>query len=507
MNFAQAGIPKKLYNYIIVLFLITLFLRIVLIGYYNNNLGGIETNVVYGIQRILLGQPLYQDPGSNTYAVIQYTPLYYCFTAAIAKLTRINGLDVQGIYTICRILAIAFNLLTIVIVALIIRTWKFSWWQSFVFALPVLIILTSHYYTRGDSMHLFFFTAALYSYILYSKKEKLQYIIITAFLSAACFMAKQSGILVIGIIGAFLLFSERKYLMAVLYTVSTVIFACIIAWLCINGAWEAFYQNAYLGLKNGTDFSFLYNIFISQFYTDMVLCYILGGIIAYSAIKEIRDKPFRILAAGVALSWLFAVVTGLKNGSCNNYFIEFLLLVIITLPRILQSPVSNNVLARIFGHSVTIHRFACIALFILVSSKTAGFFTAVYIDKNIKNNSAEYANEKALYDYFKNELKIKKHEHILFTERNFLDNIFIEYSIMPTKDVVSETYLANNTTFNYSAFASGMNNGLIKYIVTDEKKKDMNRWNKEIPFMLFDKNKFRWLGDKCGYSIYVYTPG
>jgi hypothetical protein len=223
------------------------------------------------------------------------------------------------------------------------------------------------------------------------------------------------------------------------------------------------------------------------------------------AIKEITDTTFRLFVTGAALSWLFAVITGLKTGSSNNYFMEFLVFVLLCLPCLFEHASSKKVLLRLSGYRITIYLFACIAFFILITSKTLGFFTTVVIDKRISNERKEYANEIKLYDYFKNDLKIKATDHILFTERHFLDNIFIEYAIMPTKDVVSETYLCDPTTFNYSHFIAGMNNGLINYIVTDEKKKDLNRWNSQIPFMHFDENKFKFLANKYGYSIFTYT--
>jgi len=507
MSFAPMEIPKKLYSYIIVLFLVTLFLRIVLVGYYNNNFGGIESNVVYGIQRILLGQSLYQDPAAGTYAVMQYTPVYYCFTAGIARLIGINGLEVQGIYMLCRILALVCNMLTVIVATMIIRHYRWSWQQSIIYSLPLLLVLTSHYYTRGDSLHLLFFISAIYACTLFLKRNKLPYIFIASMLSAFCFMTKQSGILVIGITVFSLLFMERKYLAALLYTTSTLIFAYLITLLSIGNNWHGLYQNAWLGLKNGTDFSFLYRIFINQFFMDMVPFYLLGGIMVYFSLKEIKEKPYKVLATSIIFSWVFAVITGLKHGSSNNYFVEFMVLVIIALPDLFQQTSSKKVLFRPFGNTLTTHRFACIALFILVTSKTTGFVTAVCFDKSIKNMRIEYINEETLYAYFTKGLGIQKGEHILFTERNFLDNIFIEYAIMPTKDVVSETYLANPATFNYSSFIAGMNDGLIKYIVTSKNNKDLNRWNKEIPFMLLDKNRFIWIKDTVGYSIYVYHPG
>ena len=507
MTSAVKKISKNLYKYIIVLFLITLFLRIVFTVCFDSDYGGIEQNVIYGIQRIIMGQPLYQDPATGTYAVMQYTPLYYYFTSGIAKFSGIYATDVQSIYTLCRIIALTFNLLTVVTVALIIRSWRFSRSCSLVFAMPVLMLLTSHYYTRGDSMHLFLFIAAMYSYILYNKNGGLWHILLAALFSAGCIMVKQNGILVIGIIGFCLLFADRKYLSAIFYSLCTSCFTCFLAEACIRGNWHAFYQNTYLGLKNGMDISFLYRIFTSQFFFDMVPCYILGGIIVWLAMKKITDNIFRRIATGAALSFLFAIITGLKIGSANNYFTEFLVFVITALPYLLQSEQGAARLFRFFDRTVTIYRFAYIAFFILITSKTAGFVTEAYNEINIKNFKTEYNKEKELYEYFRKGLNIKNGEYIFFTDRLFFDNIFIEHAIMPNKDVVEQVYAANHTTFDYSAFVAGMNTGMIKYIVTDENKKDINKWNRYIPFILFHKDKFRLLTNYLGYSVYVYSPG
>jgi len=499
-------IPKHLPIYVIILFLITLFLRIVLVHYYNNNLGGIELNVVYGIQRILLGQPLYQDPASGSNAVMQYTPLWYYFIAGIAKLTGVTGLNVQGIFVLCRIAALLFNLLTISVCALIIRGMKFSWLHSFVFSLPVLMVLTSHYYTRGDSMHLFMFMAAIAAYIQHNKKGAVQYIILAALFSAGCIMVKQSGVLCTGIICCCLLFIHRKYLLTVLYVACTTVFSYLILRLCIPGSSpHLFYLNAWLGLKNGIGLSFLYTLFAGRYFLDLVPFYFLGGLMSYLAINTIKDTTYRILATGITLSWLFAVVTGLKTGSSNNYFTEFLVMVLVAIPCMLQNVQEQKISTRTSGNSLRVSTFAFIAFFILITSKTTGFFSAVYIEKSFKNNIQEYADEQQLYHYFQDTLKIKKGEKIFFTERRFLDNLFIEYAIMPTKDVVNLVYTADTATYNYSGFTTGMNTGMIKYIVTSEKRDDINVCSDSLPFIHFDKNKFKLVTRVSGYSIYAYS--
>ncbi len=500
--------PKYLPHYIIALFLITLFLRVVLVNYYDYNLGGIEPNVIYGIQRILLGQPLYQDPASGTYSIMQYTPLWYYLAAGVARLLPgqlRHGLDVHGIYVLCRVLALLFNLLTICVCAAIIRNWRLSWLHSLVFSLPVLMILTAHYYTRGDSMHLFLFITAIWLFICYSKEHKLQFLLLAALSTAACIMVKQSGVLVVGLIVAGIHFFERRTIHAVLYLSLSAISAGAIAWYCCNGDWQAFYQNTVLGLKNGVNISFLWKMFIGQNFLDMVPCYLLYCLILFRLQNREAKRAYFYLTFSAGISWLFAVFTGIKVGSSNNYFTEFLLLLLVAMPYVLQTG-KDKKLFTVATKEVTIQRFALIAFYILITSKTVGFFTAVYIEKSFKNYGQEYANEQNLYQYFKKNLHIHAGMHIFFTERYFLDNIFAEYSIMPTKDVVTQVYIADRKTFDYGDFTTGMDTGKINYIVTSGKRDDINICSDSLPFIFFDRDHYKLIAHLSGYCIYSWCP-
>jgi hypothetical protein len=315
-------------------------------------------------------------------------------------------------------------------------------------------------------------------------------------------MTKQSGALAAGIIVSSLLFAERKYLLTLFYCTFTLFVAYIIAGVCVHNSWGMFYKNACLGLKNGTDFSFLYRMFTSQYFLEMVPCYGLGVLFVWLAKRKPADKKFAFIATGAAFSFLFAVITGLKTGSSNNYFTEFLVFVILGLPFVLQNEAGEIELLKM----VTVRSFGYVAFLILITSKTVGLFTSVNIEKSIKNERAEYAREQQLYEYVKKTLGVKKGESIFFTDRHFLDNLFVEYAIMPDKDVVGQVYTANPATYDYSSFTTGMNTGLIRYIITTENKNDINEWNSTIPFILFDKNKFRVLSTYLGYTIYVYSP-
>jgi len=495
---------KKLFFYVAVLFLLTLASRIILAGFHNANYGGLDMNVVYGIQRILAGEPLYQDPNLPTYAIMQYSPLFYYASAAVAKLFGIGSHEVQQIYMVTRSLNIICNLITVLLTAGIISMWAFPWRRVLTYALPVLMIVTMEYYTRGDSMHLMFFVAAMYATLNYLKNGNIGYLALAALFAGCSIMSKQSGILSVGIIGFHLFFITGEYGKAIFFGLLSVLAAAAVAWLCTGGDWLAFYQNAYLGLKNGIGWDWLYTIFTSQFYYDLILFYFLGGIIAFHAFKHTSDRLYRFIGTGAVMSFLFALITGLKIGSGNNYFTEFIFFGLCGLPCLLASDFSSRRLLRLGKYTVSIRLFASIAFFVLISSKTLGLVSSIYIERWVRDKREVYEAQQKLHAYFAANHLLKKGDYIYFSKRDFLDNIFIGYSLLPTKDVTNQVYRSNPETYDYSTLIAGMNSGYIKYIVTPTEDSSINAKDEEVPFVHFQDSSFTRIADVEGHSIYQY---
>jgi hypothetical protein len=503
----KQAVSQKLFIYVFGLFLFTLCLRLILLVYYNNNLGGIEPNVIYGIQRILQGQSLYQDPENGSYAIMQYSPLWYHFIAMLARFSNIGYLEVQSLYQLCRATALCFGLLSVAIGFFVLRFQGFNKRTALTFSLPLLLILTSHYYTRCDSLALFFFVSGFFAFLSFSDKEGFWNLLLAAILSGCCMMTKQSGLLLPGIITCCLIFKERKYLWAIFYGFLTLLSTLAIAALCIQGHWHEFYQNAFLGLKNGIGLFFLSDMLTSRYYLDFFPCYFSAGFIIWLAFHKITGKTYRIFAIAIGLSFLFAVVTGLKKGSSNNYFTEFLFFVLLATPFVLQDVAGEKVLFKVRKLRMSIQRFVLTAFLILITSKTIGLFSVMYIDKSLKNNKEEYMRDKALYGWFISSRQLKKGQTVYFTGRGFNDNLFIDFSLMPTKDVVSQVFLADSQAINFALFVEGMNKGLVNYIVTDVEHPEINDRRLEIPFIRFDSSKFRLIIDTLGFGIYEYkTP-
>lgn len=496
---------RRLAIYAAILFGLVLITRIVLITYYNADLGGLDMNVIYGIQRIVGHEPLYQNPAQPTYAIMQYAPAFYYAAAGVIKTLHIGARDVYQIYVVTRVLSLLFNLLTVVIAARIIRMGGFSVRRAWTFALPVLIILTFEHYTRVDSLHLLFFVTTMYFTLRYLQTNNWWEILFAALMAGCCIMSKQSGVLAVGIVSFYMLFVERRYLAGLLFPVLSLVFAGLIAWRYVGNNWQAAYQNAYLGLKNGIDFSWLYVIFTSQFYYDLILCYFVGGILVWLAFRKATDRYLRFIATGAALSFLFALVTGLKVGSGNNYFTEFLFFCLCGLPWLLRPAYRSCRLFRFGKRTLTIGTFALIAFFILITSKTMGLTSSVYIERWIKNKKEVYHHQQKLFEYFAQNSLLQRGTYVYFANRDFLDNLFINYSLLPTKDVITQVYRTDTSTFDYSKLIEGMSKGMIKYVVVPAEYNSVNNKDEEIPFVHFDESRFRLLTQVEGFSIYQFA--
>lgn len=492
--------------YILFLFCLTLFVRIFLIHFYKSNPAGVDQNVIYGIQRIINHEALYQDPAKVPFAIMQYTPMYYQFMGWLCKCLHIPVSNVQAIYVATRTVSLLCNLLSIVLVALTTNLWLRNLKKALVFALPVIMILTNHYLGRCDSMHLLFFSLSVYLFCGYLTYKHIAPLLLASLFTACCILTKQSGILLPAILCFYLAFILRKWFTAILYGALSVAFFAVLLWWLIGGDFMAFYQNAYLGLKNGFDYTFPLTIFISQFYYDLIPCYVLAFVLFYYFNKYTRDSSDmqRFFGWAMLLSFLFAVVTGLKIGSSNNYFTEMLLFIVLAFPGLIDSPMAQTKLFAIRGKNISLKGYATFCLVALISSKVIGLFSSVFIERWFKEEKKLYTSASQLHNYFMRELKLQPGQYIYFTERHFLDNIFFNQSLLPNKDVASQVYLANPNTIDFSAFTRGMNNGLVKYIVTSEEHPELNMLREELPFVQFDSTVFRKMGSVYGYTIFHY---
>jgi len=495
---------RKLPLWIALFAFTSLITRLVLVFFYNSNFGGVDQNVIYGIQRLLLEEALYQDTESGLYAIMQYTPLYYYLSSWVAQLLAINAYEVQSLYILTRSVALFFSLASVLMSILTIQLYFPQRHILWLLGLGTLIIPTSHYFLRGDSLHFFLFSSTLYFFIRYTYSPKSVFFIFSAIFAALAILTKQSGILLPFIIGVYLLFIEKKILKSFIFGVLTVAVAWLILHLLIGNNYLFFYKNAYLGLKNGFSIAFIVDMFSSQFYLDISPHYVLGGLMVYLFLWKSKEKQHQFNGLAIILSFIFAMLTGLKIGSSSNYFTEFIYAILISVPLLVKDnyldfSFKNPKLKRLNAHRITLF-----ALYVFYLSRGIGLFSSVFVERWMRSYPEDYYTHQKIYFYLKNEEKITDKTYIFCTFRGFTDNFFVKNQVLATKDVVSQIYLANPATFTYQHVIENQNKGLFKYVITEKENTDLLYKDIAIPFIKLDKNSFVLIKIIDKYAIYKY---
>src|SRR6516225_6762764 len=136
-------------------FFSALFLRFFLIGSENTDIGGIEQNVVYSIQKLLYNGDLYSSPASAPFAITQYTPLYYLLCGLFAKIFHLDpSMDIHRIYVTGRSLNLLLNLGNAFFIYKIARRiFDLSSANSkFLFCISFVLSFSFNYAVRPDSL-------------------------------------------------------------------------------------------------------------------------------------------------------------------------------------------------------------------------------------------------------------------------------------------------------------------------------------------------------------------
>ncbi|OUR93401.1 hypothetical protein A9Q87_05510 [Flavobacteriales bacterium 34_180_T64] len=282
---------------------------------------GVESNVIFTIQQILVDNSLlYQNPAKLPYAITQYTPLYYIICDLILTLFDVNEFDVFNIRMISKLVSLVFLVASVFNINRIFRV-HFKLPKSDAFLLVSLFIVVSFPWfiiSRPDVLVSYFMLLCIDLFF--------------CFLSLA---SKQTGILFSLIFGLYLLINElwrAVFFLGFGFIVCAIFFSLLM--LSFGYDFTFFKENIIDGVS---DFSLLYAI--KATYQDFVLYYtfLIFGIVFFikdGFVKMIHSKKtisFFLTFLVLLLLLLFSMVFALKKGSGINYFNDFLIVLLLLL--------------------------------------------------------------------------------------------------------------------------------------------------------------------------------
>lgn len=433
-----------------------LWLRWNMLHQHRVELGGVELNVIHGIQKVMLGQALYEDTEKPPFDVIQYTPVYYLVCAGIGKAIGLAGDDARANFLVSRWVSLFAWLLTGLLVYRACRAAGAASWSSAMAAGVTLCCAWEQSFSRMDSLVLATSAATVLYVIKWSVTGDLRMLRIAAVVAVIGLFTKQSGAVMVAVPVIHLVLARKWVpLRAVLLTMG-ITTAIGIAITLSLGTPLAVYQNTVLGLRNGFS-SMLYRVlFDPATYKYFIGWHILLIVIVYQAFRS-DNAPLRFLGIAVVSSLAFALITGSKYGSALNYLQESLMLTFI------GTVVLMVHVAQRAWHSWLAWSFAAYGG-LFAAYRTNAMLSHYREGEPDARNVQLLHDDEAVRDVLKNDLGLKPDEKIFITYRGYLELFFTGQSMLTQKDIV---IYSRDRLFDYTAFRRAMTDGTVRFVIMD----------------------------------------
>jgi hypothetical protein len=310
-------------------FIVTVVLRIILAKSRHSDLGGVEQNVIYSIQRLIFDGSLYSDPGNTPFAITQYTPIYHYICGLIAAITGQDPeQNIYQLYVIGRGANIIINLLSAnIIYRIALKKLNIPVTLSAALGLGCFVCVFRQGFTvRPDSLMDLLMILSIYFFLGYlqDRNTRKSDLILTSLFSVAAIFAKQSGIQMPVIFMGFLIFTaDWKGLKISILT--TIIALSIFLGVLFLLYGDTFFKNVVGGVANGIDTSwfFLYVFGIGFKIKILIPAFFVLCITFYRWNIFTADLVTRFLCFCACAMFAFAGITVLKSGSNVAYFSSF----------------------------------------------------------------------------------------------------------------------------------------------------------------------------------------
>ena len=499
----------------ILCFLLTLILRIHLVTAYIPEIGGIESNVIYSLQRILVGYPLYTDPATAPYSITQYTPLYYWLCWLGGTIFRVDAASVHQVYELSRGVSLLLNLMFAFSAFLISRNiFRIGRGVSFVVFTYAFVYLDEESFSRPDSLYnlLFLVTIGLFlKALLPEQRPSLKYLIGASIASVLTIFCKQSGICLLVLLLVFIVFYLRNTRWALVASATMLLSFSGLFLLSSTGDLYVFLQNTVQGVNNGASVAwFTKRIMIEHFQKERFIniCGLFLGLY-YLATGAENTKKF--LGLSLLGSFAFALVTSFKIGAAPNYFTEFIVLVVIAAAVFITTNgfVSKEAYPERRKRSVN-YKPLLLLLFVLFTlpPRLAGKIVKKVVD--VKNaGQHEYLSSQAVARFLYEDEGLKPDEQVFVITHveDYLNKFLFRNAIFPQKEIV----IANPpNAYDYTAFRRGLENGEVGYVIADTRKDHIDTLNRQArikyQFIEGDFSRFVPLKEIDHYLIFKHKP-
>jgi hypothetical protein len=437
---------------------------------YDTDVAGVESNVVYSVQRFMHTGELYGDPEKPPYAITQYAPLYYIMFAQAASLAGIRpGIDVYEVYVTGRSLSFAFALLSATVVFLIC-------WNRLRLRLPVCIAVTTvaftisipwYFIARPDALLSFLTFAAVWFFLLFLKQRNIYSLLFSAVLATMAALTKQNGIMVALAMGSFLLLGRN--LAAVVYFAAGIVLTFIGFYVLSSSVHTPFVlDNVLKGVNNGISFSLafanVYNIYITQY--GFVLALVVGIAAHYYTGFVTANKQVLFLVYLFILLTVSTFGFALKVGSAIVYVYDSVIVGGILIGFFYDLAASQNDRSQVLP--------VALAVLVVLLSLNAGFsgfrvygmyqLYGLITSSDVRNPASydRFYNQQSVIRFMRHELKTHPGSLFFSSIRNVNNHLF-EYCVIFQYDIAIIAFQRH--IFSYRLLHENVQTGRLRYLV------------------------------------------
>ncbi|SOD88141.1 MFS transporter [Spirosoma fluviale] len=443
------------------------FVKINLSKSYFPDISGSERSTTYGIQLIADGRHLYYNPEEIPFWVTQYAPIYYQLVGNMYRLTGWDPTDIHRVQLVSRIMSFALVLLAMVVVSITAyRFLRIRLTQTILFCCLVFGVLQHWHLTnsRADSLLFLCTTTYLYCMLRGVGQENLwnRYVLAAVLLSVTCFFIKQSGMIHIAILLAYLiLFGHWRILIRTVGLMAVTFVGLTL--LLDEGNYQVFFQNLFISLALPLSPVWFYDYTFRHLIPTASLLIAVSFLISFKWLLTGTDNPQRFLALATFMFFGFATATAFKHGAAVGYYHEFAytgLLVIFWYFCNEKSIAQTSELGKY--------------LFPAMICMTMLFFVSKQIERYQSINNGHYAL------MYRDELMVKKFVEPQLSEKDkivvtfgddfegwMLHQMLFRHELAYSDDILR--FLYNSKKYDFSRFDELVKQGGVKFIITPRK--------------------------------------
>jgi hypothetical protein len=439
------------------------------------NIRGVEQNVVFTVQQVMIDAPLYPNPNAPPFAITQYSPLYYIVVAEVANLFGIiPGDQVAQVYVVGRLLSWSMALLITMLVFLVARLYGARNILSIAVAATTLTITIPWYsLIRPDAMMALWgvATVALYSGFLLNPNHRYAtlMLVVCGCVGFLAFLSKQNGAIFLVPVGIFALL--RLQIREMIFLGVGVISSALLTSLVFNSYYSLIpsdtnfiYQHIIDGVDNGISlrsaYLKLYSIYITQFLP--FIAFPLAAII-YLALnlwsKEWRQLDTTVLffALATGIITVAYMISGLKIGSAIHYANEPMIIAMLFLVRFITvNPLPRSAVEHTLVKIAAATFWICFLGAALITS------FALYMDEIPVNAHEQYEIDTIVFL----ESAVKEQPDIyIYSSSRRVNNVLFDQIIIPHPDIARLNHFRG--LVNYSLIGELLETGKLAYIVVE----------------------------------------